>query len=495
LKNSGQKRFKPTEIRRQNRTINQPDNRGTYQEKTMKFKWWLVTALGGTQFAAASFADGTATNSETNIQTLKQEVQRLEQKVDNLERQQEENQSTATNASTASPHFTVGPDGANFISANSNFVFGLHGWLQVDSRTFFQNGNTPGLDGFILRRARLIFSGTAFHDFDYNFTPEFAGSSPQILDAYVNYHYDPELQLEVGKFKPPVGLEALEPDIYTFLNERSLATDLVPYRSIGAELHGDLFGGGLSYAAGILNGLPDYTTTTINQNIDNDVAFAGRLFATPFKPTSITPLQGLGFGVSGSYEHDDTNAATAGLTPGYTTDGQEKFFTYSSSTVPDGAHWRISPQGYYYWGPFGLIGEYVVSDQRVEKITAPVATADLRKTGWEVSGGWVLTGENDSYNGIVPRHPFNLHGGGWGAWQVVGRFAELNVDHAAFPDFASPAASASGARAWAAGLNWYLNKNLRANVSFSRTWFTGDATSAVAKQPENVLFTRMQLAF
>jgi len=289
-------------------------------------------------------------------------------------------------------------------------------------------------------------------------------------------------------------LEALEPDIYTFLNERSLATDLVPYRSIGAELHGDLFGGSISYAVGIFNGLPDYNTSTVNTNIQDNMAFAGRLFTQPFKQTSLSPLKGLGFGVSGSYEQDQATAAA--LTPGYTTDGQEKFFTYATGVVGHGAHWRISPQGYYYWGPLGLMAEYVISDQEVNKTTAPVASANLRNTAWEVSGGWVLTVENDSYNGVTPRHPFSIRNGDWGAWQVVGRFAALYIDDAAFPTFATPTASASGASAWSAGLNWYLNSNVRANVSFSHTWFAGNGSdNPVTEQPENVLFTRVQLAF
>jgi phosphate-selective porin OprO and OprP len=460
----------------------------------MQFKRWLVITFAATQLATAALAaDEMTTNNETEIQTLRDEIQRLEQKVDNLEQQEQENNTAITNASQPTAHLTVGADGINFISANSNFVAGLHAWVQVDSRTFFQNGSTPGIDGFVLRRARLIFQGTVFHDIDYNFTPEFAGSAPQILDAYLNYRFAPELQLEAGKFKPPVGLEALEPDIYTVLNERSLATDLVPYRDIGAELHGDFFTGVFSYAAGIFNGAPDYNTTTTNANFDNDMAFAGRVFTIPFKETSISPLEGLGFGVSGTYEHD--RGSSAGLTPGFTTDGQEKFFTYNAGILANGAHWRVSPQGYYYWGPFGFMGEYVISDQEVTKTTAPVSSADVQNKGWELSGGWVLTGEDDSYYGVVPKHPFSLRGGGWGAWQVVGRYADLDVDRDAFPIFASPTASATGARSWAAGLNWYLNRDFRANVSFSRTWFTGTATSAVAKQPENVLFTRLQLAF
>jgi phosphate-selective porin OprO/OprP len=467
--------------------------------KKMKLNRLLVAAFAGTQVATAAFAaDDTGTNNAVDIQTLKQQIDTLNQEVQTLERQQQEDEGATTAAAKNATRLTVGSDGINFISGNTNFVAGLHAWVQMDSRTFFQNGHSAGIDGFLLRRARLIFQGTVYKNFDFYFQPEFAGSSgPQILDAYINYHYNPLIQVEVGKFKPPVGLEALEPDIYTFLNERALATDLVPYRSIGAELHGDIDGGILSYAAGIFNGLPDYTTTTINANIDNDMAFAGRLFASPFKQTSLTPLQGLGFGVSGSYEHDDVDAGAAGLTPGFTTDGQEKFFTYATTTAPDGAHWRVSPQGYYYWGPLGLMAEYVVSDQEVEKAAAPVTRADLQNTAWEISGGWVLTGENASYSGVTPRHPFSIRDGGWGAWQVVARYEELDLDGAA-STYATAGTEASRARAWSAGVNWYLNKNLRANVSFSHTQFgefAGATTGAVTKQSENVLFTRVQLAF
>lgn len=463
----------------------------------MKIGNWTVAAIAGLLLAGASHSKAQSeTNNAPDIAALKQQIQQLQKKVDDFERRRQTAHAAATN--TASPclaNLTVGANGVSFNSADSNFVANLHAWVQLDSRTFFKSGSVPGIDGFLLRRARIIIQGTLFHDFDYDLTPEFAGNSPQILDAYLNYHAIPAFQLEAGKFKPPVGIEALEPDVYTFFNERSMVSDLAPYRGIGVELHGDLFDNCLSYAAGVFNGLPDLTGTTINANYDNEVAFACRLFARPFKNTAIVPLRGLGIGVSGSYERDNTNAAAAGLTPGFTSDGQEKFFTYSSSTVPHGEHWRISPQGCYYWGPFGILSEYIVSDQQVEKVTAPESSVNLRNMAWQFSAGWILTGERDSYNGVSPQHPFNLHNGSWGAWQLAGRYARLNVDDAAFPEFASLTASASQAEEWAVGVNWYLNADLRANLSFSRTTFAGGSSGAVTRHAENVLFTRLQLAF
>ena len=438
------------------------------------------------QHAAEQQAPVTDTNQE--------QIQELDQQVRILGRQHELDKEDAAAAAKTKPLVKLDASGFTLTSADTNFSISLHGLIQLDSRTFFADHNLVN-SGFLLRRARPIITGTLFHDFDFNFTPDFGGSAVQIQDAYINYRYIPELQLEAGKFKSPVGLEQLQSDPYLFLNERSLATDLVPNRDLGVELHGDLFGGAASYAAGLFDGVSDYNGTTVNTDSDNDKAFAARIFLQPWKTTDVSALKGLGFGVGGSYESDRNGAA--GLTPGYTTDGQQKFFTYLPAVVANGQHWRVSPQGYYYYGPLGIFGEYVISDQDVKN---GAALADLRNKAWEVTASWVLTGEDASYTGVTPRHPFNLHSGGWGAWQVVGRYEELNVDGSAFPTFASSAASASSAHAWSAGINWYLNRNIRLNASFSHTMFGGytggtPAVPVVPEQAENVFFTRIQLAF
>jgi phosphate-selective porin OprO/OprP len=524
------------------------------KSKNMKLNRLIILAIAGLTSAFPAFADeGVATNSTeaAEIQALKQEIQALGQKVQALEQQHNAEQQAAPNTSNeqiqaldqkvrvlerlrendqdaaatvakAQPKISLGASGFSFSSADSNFVGTLHGLVQVDTRTFRHNDNVQGNDGILLRRARPIFSGTVYHDFDFQFTPEFgngtpgaasAATTPSIYDAYVNYRYSPALQFQAGKFKPPVGLEYLQSDSSMFFNERSLATDLIPGRDLGFELHGDIDGGVLSYAAGVFNGVGDGQRNTSNTAFQDNREFDGRLFVQPFKTSKTVALQNLGVGVGGSWGASSiTNTlglpnSTGGssTSSGFYTDGQQQFFVYSPASgvggvMASGTHWRLSPQGYYYYGPFGLLGEYVISDQGV-KNSATLKTANLRNSAWEISGGWVLTGEDATFSGVTPRHPFDPRNGGWGALQVVGRFAELNVDKAAFPAFANLATSASEAQAWSAGLNWYLNKNIRVNASFSRTTFTGGggagatAPAAVTQHPEDVFFTRVQLSF
>jgi phosphate-selective porin OprO/OprP len=441
-------------------------------------------------------------------------VQELDQKLRIADRKNELAAEAAEARAQELPKLSIGEKGFSFSSADTNFALRIRGVLQVDSRTFLDDNKLlQGNDSFLLRRARPIIEGTVFRDFDFQFVPDFGGSSVQIFDANLNYRLRPELQLRAGKFKGPVGLEQLQADANLSFNERSVATDLVPTRNVGVQLWGDIAGGTLSYAAGVFNGTGD-SRNSGTADFSDDKEFAGRIFLQPFKQTSLTALQGLGFGLGASYSQVSSNALalpniTGGTLPGYTTDGQQQFFAYNplfGPVVADGPHWRLSPQASYLEGPFGLLGEYVISHQGVLN-SATLARAELEHTAWQVSAQWVLTGEPASFTGITPQRPFSLSSRGWGAWQLVARFGQLNLDEATFPNFANPATSANSATTWAVGINWWLNNNVRLLTSFSHTSFGGGggfdpldssthvSPAIVSHQDESVIFTRLQIAF
>jgi phosphate-selective porin OprO/OprP len=442
-------------------------------------------------------------------------VENLDQKVRVLERKNELAEEAAGAKVNETPKVTIGENGFAMTSANGSFALQIKGVLQVDSRTFFGDAGVPGNDGFLLRRARPILQGTVFKDFDFQFVPDFGGTgSPQIYDAFLNYRNRPALQLEVGKFKTPVGLEQLLADRDIMFNERSMVTDLVPNRDLGVQLHGELFGGIVKYAAGVFNGVGDARNSN-NADFEDNKSFAGRLFFQPFKKSD-TVLQGLGFGAGASYEDvGNANASglpstTGGTLPGYATVGQQQFFAYNPAAeqgrtpvvVADGAHWRLSPQAGYSYGPWNLLAEYAISDQRVSRtVVAPFVSRELEHTAWQVSAGWVLTGEDFNFNGgVVPQHPFSPGNGNWGAFQLVARYSQLDIDSEAFGLFSDPTRSASAAHEYSFGLNWWLSRNVRVGTSYSYTTFDGGGTGTsapgvVTRNPENVLFTRVQLAF
>jgi phosphate-selective porin OprO/OprP len=141
-------------------------------------------------------------------------------------------------------------------------------------------------------------------------------------------------------------------------------------------------------------------------------------------------------------------------------------------------------------GPFGLLGEYAVSSQRVERMEA---ITDLQHRAWNVTASLVLTGERAAYEGVVPLHPIELHHSGVGALEIVGRYSELRFDPDAFPIFADPTISVAVARELAGGLNWYMTDFVRLMLTFEHTEFAGGAAGG-NRTPEDALLGRLQLA-
>lgn len=438
----------------------------------------------------------------------------LDQKIRISERKAELAAEAADARAKEAPRLSVGAGGVSFSSADTNFTLKLKGLVQLDSRVFLSDNRlSEGNDSFVLRRVRPILEGTLYRDFDYQFVPDFGGSSVQIFDANINYRFRQELQLKAGKFKGPVGFENLQSDATLPFNERSFVASLVPSRSVGVQLGGDALDGALSYAGGIYN-LGGDGRNPSTSDFGDDKELAGRVSALPFKQSRLAALQGFGFGVAGSYSQVSSNAnglpaTSGGARPGYTTAGAQQFFAYNpanGTVVADGVQWRFSPYATYLYGPFGLLGEYGISHQSVLNNFSQLRDG-LEHRAWQLSAQWVLTGEAASFTGINPSRPFKPSSGGWGAWQLVGRFGQLDIDDGTFPRFGNVATSASEATAWSVGVNWWLNKNVRLLTSFSRTTFKGGGTvnpsdastltppGSVTTQDENAVLTRLQLGF
>jgi len=431
-----------------------------------------------------------------DLAALRAQVQQLEQQLKVLSRKLEIQDEAAAAAGPTTPKITANDKGITIASAdNANFLkFG--GLVQLDSRLFFNDGGGVANNQFTLRRARLISQGQFAKNFGYQLVTEFGGSAVSIQDANFTVNVSPAAQFKFGKFKVPIGLELLQSDSWTFFNERSIVTNLVPNRDLGIQVGGDLFDGRVSYQAGIFGGVPDAGSTS-NSDFDNEKDVAGRVVTTPFKNEAGSSLQGLTFGIAGELGRQKT---ASGRTSGYKTDGQQTFFAYNAATIADGQVWRVAPQLDYRNGPLGLLGEYVLSTVNVRP-SATGAKAELRNKGWQLAAGYVLTGEDSSYTGVTPKNNFNLTAGTWGAFEVVGRYSTLKIDDAAFPTFASVATNADEAKAFGIGLNWYLSKTVAFKFDYYHTKFgfapnaPATLTPQILRHDEQAFISRFQLSF
>ena len=417
-------------------------------------------------------------------------IQVLEDRIAALEKAEAKAKATAA----AAPTVTATREGLNIRSADNAFSFRLRGYVQSDARFFGAKGPVaPGSSTFLLRRVRPIFEATAYKYFGLRLMPDFGNGQVVLYDAYVEAKPSAALNLRVGKFKPPIGLERLQSATDVRFVERGLPTSLVPNRDVGVQLFGDLVGSRVQYQLGAFDGAPDAAIADGDASTGKDVV--GRVFLRPFASNNSLPDLGLGVAASSGTER---GTLTATALPSYKTTGQLSLFRYRAdgtapnTVIADGRRTRVSPQGYLYAGPVGVLAEYVRSTQHVRRATDIGA---LTTQAWQVSGGWVLTGEHESYTGIAPDHP--LDGGstsGFGALELVARYGVLTTDPDAFPTFADPATQPRRARAAGVGLNWRLTRGIVFETNYERTRLDGP-TVATARSTEHAVLTRLQVGF
>jgi phosphate-selective porin OprO/OprP len=114
------------------------------------------------------------------------------------------------------------------------------------------------------------------------------------------------------------------------------------------------------------------------------------------------------------------------------------------------------------YGPLFFQGEYFWYN--IDR-NAFVPLPSVKFQGGYAEAGYVLTGETRNYNpgsasygSVVPLNPFSLAGGGWGAWEIAGRYSTIDLN-----DQLATANGVAGGRqtVYTLALNWYVNRNVR----------------------------------
>jgi phosphate-selective porin OprO/OprP len=452
-----------------------------------------ATVGGVPQVWAQQNGGATVAVAPDSLSILSARVDELDQQIRILNRLREIAADSAAAAAKDRQSATANSkDGFSLKSADGKYTLRFRGYFQSDGRFFAGHETVPAVDNLLIRRARPIIEATVGRYFEFRLMPDFGGTSPTIFDAYWDGKFAPEFTVRAGKFKPPIGLERLQSATDILFAERGLPTNLVPSRDVGLQFAGDLSEGLFAYQIGVFNGVPDLANG--GDDLSNAKDFAARVFVQPFKVGAFRPL---GFGLAGSTGFERGSTTASGL-PFYRTPGQQTLFRYNSSTTTpannvfaNGKRTRLSPQGYFYTGPFGLLGEYVIS--RNEVIRA-ASTAELEHTAWQAEGSFFLTGEKNSFRSPTPKKPFDLKEGGLGAVELVARYGELTLDPASFPLYATLTSSVQKAKAWGVGVNWHFTRAVKIAVDYERTTFTGGAATG-DRDPENALITRFQTSF
>ena len=441
----------------------------------------MIKLRGGIYILLAAALPAAA---QTSSEAQDQKIQQLERKVDELDQKLQQAAETAQTAASV----TADTSGFTIKSGDGNFLLKIGADLQVDNRTFLGEGSQPLLDTALLRRVRPTFSGTVYKYVDYMFRPDFGQGQTVIYDAYVELKYFDRAKVRVGKFKPPVGLERLQSDDDTNFVERGLPTLLAPSRDIGYQISGDVVMRRVAYAIGVFNGVPDngLSDTAVSDHRD----YAGRLFFTPFQPDAHSPLAGLGVGIGASAGNVDGQAL-----PSYKSFGQNSFISFASGVTEAGHRTRLAPGAYYYLGPFGLLTEYGLTEEGLQK---GAVRRDIAYRAWQVQAAFLLTGEKKGFTSPTPKKAFDPRNHGWGAVELAARVGDFSAEPGLYNyGFASAATAARRAHEWVGGVNWYLNRLFRTSLDYGHTNFGGGATAAAGgnRPSEKAIILRFQVNF
>ena len=336
-------------------------------------------------------------------------------------------------------------------------------------------------DGAEVRTGRLYVEGELWKNLAFKWEWDFATASPVIKDAYLEFRRLPCVQnLRIGHFKEPFSLEELTSSRYITFMERSLPNVFVPSRNAGAMLHGALFDDLLTFAGGWFRDVNDQGFGWGQggaASTDGDNVFTGRLTASPVyleKGRYVVHL-----GAAYSYRELDgllryRQRPEAHLLQRFVDTGN---VAVNEIHVVGGELAAVV-------GPFHAEAEYVGA------YPTRAASADLNFCGWYAQVGYFLTGETRPYkrasgtfDRAKPKKPYGKDGG-FGAVEVAGRYSEL--------DLRQGATNGGTLRDYTAGLNWYVNNNVRLMFNYIHS----DLDRSAAVRGDADIFTmRLQFDF
>jgi|RhiMethySRZTD1v2_1073278.scaffolds.fasta_scaffold06595_6 phosphate-selective porin OprO/OprP len=389
------------------------------------------------------------------------------------------------------PPFVAGyKNGFTLQSETGDFVLRLTALVQVDGRFALSDDRNLVTNQFLLRRVRPALQGTVAKYFDFFVNPDFGLGTTVLQDAYLDVHFTNKLRVRAGKMKSPFGLERLQSAQSILFVERGLPTLIAPNRDVGVQVHGELGQGVFGYQLALLDGVTDAGNIDGDTNDAKD--FVGRVFFQPWRAKGSSPLRGLGFGAAGS-----TGTANGPLR-GYSALSQVSVFSYATTVNAAGKRQRWSPQAWLFAGPVGVLAEYVEAHHEVERVEVgkPTVSGTLENSAWDVTGSWLVTGEDATYGNVKPKNFFVPSARKWGAVQLVARVQRLSVDATTFSGgYADPTRSIRRATAWGVGVNWIWNQNLKYVLDYEQTRFQGGAAGGADRPTEKSVQTRLQLAF
>ena len=347
----------------------------------------------------------------------------------------------------------------------------VRGYIHADAREYLDDPDLKNRDTFLIRRARPVLEATFFDVADFRLMPDFGGGT---ADAVGRLHRPAPVPLAeaAGGQVQAAGRPGAAAERDRHRVPRARLADRA-WRPTGTSASSFTACSGprvASYELGVFNGVVDGGSGDARhqprQGLRRPPVPAPRSSSTPTTcwPTWASASSGTWGnqrGHAGRVRHDRRRPPAARRTrcPGCPATARpasrRSSRTWSNDEAIDatvigkGKRTRLSPQGYFYYGGLGLLGEYVISSTRVVK-GASSATPDPQG----LAGGGLLRVRRQERlrggDGASSRSTPSK--GTWGALELGARYNALLLDEDSFPTYAN--ASPVGRQGRGPGARW-----------------------------------------
>lgn len=344
-------------------------------------------------------------------------------------------------------------DGLRFKTTDDMFQLRIGGrmmfdWLWISEDDDIKADIGDQEDGVGFRRVRFYMAGSIYENVDYMLQLDFAGGATALRDAYIGLTDFPVGKLRMGQFKEPFSLEELTSSNYMTFVERALPNTFSPSRNVGFMLHDAALENRMTWAAGLFRDTDD-TGLAID---DGGYNLTGRITGLPWYNNKGESLIHLG----AAYSHRDPDRTVRYRARPETPLTDRFVDTRDPLTDQDIAADRANLLGLeaaWLAGPLSIQGEYIRAN--VDRSGA----SDVDFSAYYAQASYFLTGERRSYStssgtfGLVrPKKNFRF-GGGPGAWELKARYSGIDLNHKDI--------RGGELDNFSAGVNWYLNPNMR----------------------------------
>jgi len=471
--------------------------------------------------------------------------------------QAKEVQKAVENAKKDEKNGSVKSNGYGFVSADGERSINLIGLVHFDSRVIDNNlsesndkDSASGASNYEVRRARIGLNGSIAKDLDYEILTNLVGSSSNLIHrAYINYGFNKNAQVRVGRFKQPFSLEEMTSANAIDFQERSYGNQLVASQRLGAMVFGEPTKGFTYAISSYQDGFNELSNTTnvgslsigratVNfaelRDLSNSVIHIGvgidkgRYETTPTTSTDTgTTASSYTRATIVSLRSEDrglSNAYRAQIAGDFVTAGYGVQANNNASVTKDLKGLEIAlAKGAFKFQAETFDSSYSASSRNYDSVNA----VDYGTTNYDITAktnyfefiynltgeSWANSYKSGAFTSIKPKANFSSGtGGGLGAWQlgirvsnyevteptavatktdglVIARsFAKINSN----ASWNSRGENSEKAQTITYSVNWILNPNSRVIFNYAVTKFDRSVTYLTTTTPATLGTTDLE---